>query len=143
MMAHNLCYTTLVEKPTIDRLGLQKDMDYIQTPNNGTFEAISHARFADDRPSDLFVKASKRKGLLPAILEDLIAARKRAKADLKKEKDPFRRAVLDGRQLALKVRRRVSPKASYSEQGPIDQRQFGIRFHWRNYRQIALSSYII
>lgn len=52
---------------------------------------------------DFFVKSSKRKGLLPTILEDLIAARKRAKADLKKETDPFKRAVLDGRQLALKV----------------------------------------
>lgn len=37
------------------------------------------------------------------MLEDLISARKRAKADLKKETDPFKRAVLDGRQLALKV----------------------------------------
>jgi len=46
----------------------------------------------------------KRKGLLPTILEDLISARKRAKADLKKESDPFKRAVLDGRQLALKVK---------------------------------------
>jgi len=36
-------------------------------------------------------------------LEDLISARKRAKADLKKETDPFKKAVLDGRQLALKV----------------------------------------
>ena len=53
--------------------------------------------------ADLFVKPSRRKGLLPTILEDLIAARKRAKADLKKEKDTFKRAVLDGRQLALKV----------------------------------------
>lgn len=53
---------------------------------------------------DLFVKANRRKGLLPTILEDLISARKRAKADLKKETDPFKRAVLDGRQLALKVR---------------------------------------
>ena len=53
---------------------------------------------------DLFVKSSRRKGLLPTILEDLISARKRAKADLKKETDPFKRAVLDGRQLALKVR---------------------------------------
>lgn len=52
---------------------------------------------------DFFVKSSKRKGLLPTILEDLIATRKRAKADLKKETDPFKRAVLDGRQLALKV----------------------------------------
>ena len=45
-----------------------------------------------------------RRGLLPHILEDLLAARKRAKEDLKKETDPFRRAVLDGRQLALKVK---------------------------------------
>lgn len=52
---------------------------------------------------DLFVKSSRRKGLLPTVLEDLISARKRAKADLKKETDPFKRAVLDGRQLALKV----------------------------------------
>ncbi|KAI0077717.1 hypothetical protein K474DRAFT_1661299 [Panus rudis PR-1116 ss-1] len=86
MMAHNLCYTTLTDKQTIDRLGLTKDVDYIQTPNN-----------------DFFVTSNKRKGLLPTILADLIAARKRAKADLKNEKDPFKRAVLDGRQLALKI----------------------------------------
>ncbi|KAF7973956.1 hypothetical protein HWV62_13918 [Athelia sp. TMB] len=86
MMAHNLCYTTLLDKPTIDRLGLEKDRDYIQTPNN-----------------DFFATATKRKGLLPTVLEDLISARKRAKADLKKETDPFKRAVLDGRQLALKI----------------------------------------
>lgn len=35
MMAHNLCYTTLIDKVTIERLGLVKDEDYIQTPNNG------------------------------------------------------------------------------------------------------------
>ncbi|KAI5989332.1 DNA polymerase family B-domain-containing protein [Pisolithus albus] len=86
MMAHNLCYTTLLDKATIDRLNLVKDVDYIQTPNN-----------------DFFTTKAKRKGLLPTVLEDLIGARKRAKADLKKETDPFRRAVLDGRQLALKI----------------------------------------
>lgn len=41
--------------------------------------------------------------MLPTILEDLLSARKRAKSDLKKETDPFKKAVLDGRQLALKV----------------------------------------
>ncbi|KAF8884972.1 DNA polymerase family B-domain-containing protein [Infundibulicybe gibba] len=86
MMAHNLCYTTLLDKPTIDRLNMVKDVDYIVTPNN-----------------DLFATTTRRKGLLPTILEDLISARKRAKADLKNEKDPFKRAVLDGRQLALKI----------------------------------------
>ncbi|KAG9037465.1 DNA-directed DNA polymerase delta [Tulasnella sp. JGI-2019a] len=86
MMAHNLCYTTLLEKSTIDRLGLVENEDYARTPNH-----------------DFFATTKRRKGLLPTILEDLISARKRAKADLKKETDPFKRAVLDGRQLALKV----------------------------------------
>lgn len=35
MMAHNLCYTTLVDQGTVERLALKKDVDYIQTPNNG------------------------------------------------------------------------------------------------------------
>lgn len=43
------------------------------------------------------------KGLLPQILQELLGARKRAKKDLKEADDPFVRAVLDGRQLALKV----------------------------------------
>ena len=35
MMAHNLCYTTLITKEMADKLGLEKGEDYIQTPNNG------------------------------------------------------------------------------------------------------------
>lgn len=35
MMAHNLCYTTLLDRGTIDRLTLVEDVDYIKTPNNG------------------------------------------------------------------------------------------------------------
>lgn len=65
-------------------------------------------RLTDDQvtktPSNnLFVKSSVRKGLLPEILESLLSARKKAKADLRDEKDPFKRSVLDGRQLALKI----------------------------------------
>ncbi|KAH8082305.1 DNA polymerase family B-domain-containing protein [Filobasidium floriforme] len=86
MMAHNLCYTTLLDKTTIDRLRLEEGSDYVKTPNN-----------------DFFATRKLREGLLPIVLQDLLAARKRAKNDLKVEKDPFKRAVLDGRQLALKV----------------------------------------
>ncbi len=35
--AHNLCYSTLVGKATIDRLGLEKDKDYAATPNGHFF----------------------------------------------------------------------------------------------------------
>uniref|UniRef100_A0A8C1XUW2 DNA polymerase n=1 Tax=Cyprinus carpio TaxID=7962 RepID=A0A8C1XUW2_CYPCA len=85
MMAHNLCYTTLLQKSQVDKLGLAPE-DFIKTPTG-----------------DLFVKSSVRKGLLPEILENLLSARKRAKAELKKETDPFKKQVLDGRQLALKI----------------------------------------
>ena len=86
MQAHNLCYTTLVEKAAIKRLNLQLDEDYIVTPNG-----------------DTFVTVKQRKGLLAQILEELLSARKRAKRDLVIETDPFKKAVLNGRQLALKI----------------------------------------
>jgi DNA polymerase elongation subunit (family B) len=70
-------------------------------------------------PTDLFVTKAKRKGLLPTVLEDLISARKRAKADLKKETDPFKRAVLDGRQLALKVGQ-LAPAFTISAEADMD-----------------------
>ncbi|XP_057389454.1 DNA polymerase delta catalytic subunit isoform X2 [Balaenoptera acutorostrata] len=85
MMAHNLCYTTLLRPGTAQKLGLTEDQ-FIKTPTG-----------------DEFVKTAVRKGLLPQILENLLSARKRAKAELAKETDPLRRQVLDGRQLALKV----------------------------------------
>lgn len=85
MMAHNLCYTTLLNQNTIAKEELTPDQ-YIKTPS-----------------SNLFIKASMRKGLLPEILEHLLSARKKAKTDLKNETDPFKKKVLDGRQLALKI----------------------------------------
>ncbi|KAK7939734.1 hypothetical protein WMY93_003060 [Mugilogobius chulae] len=85
MMAHNLCYTTLLQRGSAEKLGLSSE-DFIKTPTG-----------------DMFVKSSVRKGLLPEILENLLSARKRAKTELKKETDPFKKQVLDGRQLALKI----------------------------------------
>ena len=86
IQAHNLCYTTLLTKAKVERFNLVKDEDYIVTPNG-----------------DLFCTAKVRKGLLTQILEELLGARKRAKKDLAVETDSFRKAVLNGRQLALKI----------------------------------------
>jgi len=86
MQAHNLCYTTLIKKRDIEKWDLQKDDDYIVTPNG-----------------DMFVTTKKRKGLLAQILEELLSARKQAKRELAVETDPFKKAVLNGRQLALKI----------------------------------------
>ncbi|KAH7681090.1 DNA-directed DNA polymerase protein [Dioscorea alata] len=85
MMAYNLCYCTLVTSEDARQLNLPAD-SYNKTPSG-----------------EIFVKSDLQKGILPEILEELLAARKRAKADLKEAKDPLERAVLDGRQLALKI----------------------------------------
>ncbi|XP_037933784.1 DNA polymerase delta catalytic subunit [Teleopsis dalmanni] len=85
MMAHNLCYTTLLRPGFVEKLNLDSDQ-FERTPANNAF-----------------VKAEVRRGLLPEILESLLAARKKAKNDLKVETDPFKQKVLDGRQLALKI----------------------------------------
>lgn len=50
-----------------------------------------------------FVKASRKKGILPQILDELLAARKRAKKDMASATDPMMKAVQNGRQLALKI----------------------------------------
>ncbi|KAH0536846.1 DNA-directed DNA polymerase delta [Glutinoglossum americanum] len=86
IQAHNLCYTTLLNTRSIERMGLVQDKDYIITPNG-----------------DRFCRANVRKGLLTTILEELLSARKKAKRELAVEKDPFKKAVLNGRQLALKI----------------------------------------
>lgn len=83
MMAHNMCYTTLLTKKEASAMNPE---DYEVSPRG-----------------DAFVRSSVHKGLLPRILDDLLVARKKAKNELAVEKDPSRRAVLDGRQLALKI----------------------------------------
>lgn len=40
MMAHNLCYTTLLDPGLVQKLGLKKDEDYIITPNNGMYRSL-------------------------------------------------------------------------------------------------------
>ena len=83
IMAHNLCYSTLVRDEHKSRL---KPEDYSISPSGACF-----------------VKKSVKKGILTNILEELLAARKQAKKDLKEATDPFLKSVLNGRQLALKI----------------------------------------
>ena len=83
MMAHNLCYCTLLSASVAKSL----PPDQVTKSPMGCY----------------FAKPSLKKGILPEILEELISARKRAKKDLKEATDPLEEAVLNGRQLALKV----------------------------------------
>ena len=83
MQAYNLCYSTMLTEADAQRLPADS---YQKTP-----------------AGHLFVKATTRKGILPQILDELLAARKRAKKDMGAATDPMEKAVQNGRQLALKV----------------------------------------
>lgn len=87
IIAHNLCYTTLLSQATITKQKLKLDEDYIRTPQGFFFK----------KPNE------NHQTIVPQILKNLLSARKAAKEDLKRETDPFRKTILDGRQLALKV----------------------------------------
>jgi len=83
MMAHNLCYSTLVAPHKVQHLDMK---DYERTPNG-----------------DYFVKKHIRVGVLPQTLHELVEARKRVKTQLKLAKDPVLLKILEGRQNALKM----------------------------------------
>lgn len=113
MMAHNLCYSThLADGP-----GGRPPTDYHQTPHGA-----------------YFVTPAVREGLLPRILKDLLGARKEAKRAMFAETDPFRRSVLDGRQLALKVSAN-SGRAPHTKQRwwraehPAHKKKRGVKVH--------------
>lgn len=83
MQAYNLCYSTLVTEREAARLDPSA---YEKSPGG-----------------HIFVRSSTRRGILPQILDELLAARKRAKRDMNDATDPMEKAVQNGRQLALKV----------------------------------------
>jgi len=118
MRAYNMCFSTLISSYSLSQqLKLKwtpethniKDPahpDYPEVrpvrsfnyPEGGTFEYVS-------TPRDVcFVTTKKRVGILPEILEALLSERKRVKKMRKKfAENSMDYAVLDGRQLALKV----------------------------------------
>merc|ERR1719221_1017900 len=82
-MAHNLCYCTLMRP---DQAAMMDEAQITKTPSGCSF-----------------LKKEARRGLLPMILEELLAARKRAKKAMAEAEDPLTKSVLNGRQLALKI----------------------------------------
>merc|ERR1740138_1069114 len=84
MIAHNLCYTTLLPQGAELSLGLTSDT-----------VTESPAPTETGKPYK-FVTPAHRKGILPLILEELIAARKATKKEMARTDDPTMRAVLNG-----------------------------------------------
>lgn len=72
-------------------------------PKLSFFFRLTEDQITKTPSNHFFVKPTVRRGLLPYILENLLAARKKAKKELEAETDPVKKSVLNGRQLALKL----------------------------------------
>jgi DNA polymerase delta subunit 1 len=113
MQAHNLCFSTLLEYTPdpayLQRLKLTPQLagtkrpyshipEYIQEDSGG-----KRLRCVVDKKSDAFVDARVQEGILPRVVRILNEKRQAVKDEMKVEKDPAKRKVLDKRQLALKI----------------------------------------
>jgi len=83
MLAHNLCYSTHV-----------LDEAYLGRPG---------VRYEEHHAARTHVFVASHPGVLPALLRDLLAERKRAKRAMATAETPELRALFNARQLALKI----------------------------------------
>ena len=88
MQAYNLCFSTLINPKEVHKY----DPKIYAKSDNG----------------HVFVHSSVKKGILPTILSELLAARKRAKKDMKNAPNEFERAVQNGRQVRYSISRKRS-----------------------------------
>ena len=83
VQAYNLCYSTLLSSDDLSKV------------DESTYEKSPTGHY--------FMRSTTKKGILPQILDELLAARKRAKRDMALATDPMEKAVQNGRQMALKI----------------------------------------
>ena len=114
MMANNLSYESFISTDMWQRMQESGKLELVDTAEmegvEGTVfktytfcekRVIKEFKCFDD---DVYYRfCQNTEGLLPAILTELMAARKAAKKDMKNTKDPFMKSVFDGKQLAIKV----------------------------------------
>jgi len=84
MMQHNLCFSTWVNNENY--LNIKGAVYKSHNVGPRTYWFVTHIM-----------------GILPKILKTLLAARKAVRKEMEAEKDPFRKSLLNAKQLAIKV----------------------------------------
>lgn len=98
-IAANLSHDTLVVDPKFDNLPNVEYKDVSYEEGGETKVCRWARRLIPNEKGELV----QEMGVLPQILTKLLSERKSAKKQMEKETDAFRKAVLDGKQLALKI----------------------------------------
>lgn len=108
IIAYNLCYSTYIANAEMFEYVKTNNIPYftiewVEKDLEGNISAkhsYSFVQCADDKGN---VLENGIKGILPEILEELWKGRKATKKQMKTEEDPFKKALLDGKQLSQKL----------------------------------------
>jgi DNA polymerase elongation subunit (family B) len=95
----NIEYDQYEWKPSFKNGKLQKKMEKIKLPDKKVCRFVQPKILYDSSGKQL----QPKKGIIPMILESLLAARKSAKAKMEAESDPFKAKIWNGLQLAYKT----------------------------------------
>jgi len=101
MRALNMCYSTLVTNEEIEKNGWVEGEDVRTVPDYDWVDGRLKVTHNPDNCS--FLTTKLRQGILPLMLATMYNERKRVKKEMKKHYGTDDYAVLDGKQLALKV----------------------------------------
>jgi len=102
MRAMNMSYETLCDRTKIEQHNWQQDVDVRTIPDYEMIDGVLQTTIDLNNPS--FITKEKRLGLLPEILQKVLAERKAVKKKMKQETPHSTMyKVYDGRQLGLKV----------------------------------------
>jgi DNA polymerase elongation subunit (family B) len=96
MIMKNLSHNSIVLDPQYDNLPGYKYHEQSYNKSDGTIKVCRFAEKIDEDPM-------KNKATIPRILMKLLTTRKKCNAMKECEKDPFKKAVWDGLQLAYKI----------------------------------------
>jgi len=101
MRALNMCYSTLVTNEEIEKNGWVEGEDVRTVPD---YDWVDGRLKVTHNPNNCsFLTTKVRQGILPLMLATMYNERKRVKKEMKKHYGTDDYAVLDGKQLALKV----------------------------------------
>lgn len=101
MQAVNMCYSTLVSNADIAANNWIEGVDVITVPDYDWVDG--RLKITHNANNCSFVTSKVREGVLPQILTALLGERRRVKKEMKKHYGTDLGAMLNGKQLALKV----------------------------------------
>lgn len=152
IIAHNVCYTTILDRALADRLpphsyhrrlikanedeleddDVDDDESFMDDPTSEPYSRSKQTLLEGDLEI-FFIKEEYREGLLPKMCKRLVVKRKLVQAEMRACKDPSYKDVLDKRQNALKTATNSIYGFTGANRFPLKQASIAVTAWGRDY----------